>query len=143
VSLFDWRPQFVFEVKNNSIKTDLTIPFSGEYPETLIDLTLGNRLNTLRDALASFLSVPINQIQILAIHAVFQYRNPCNTPLPFDQEKQQALTDVIFYVPSLNKQEIKNKLNANINQFSSRFRLIVNAIDPDPCNNYSCPISKI
>ncbi|CAF5121313.1 unnamed protein product, partial [Rotaria sp. Silwood1] len=52
-----------------------------EYPETLIDPSLGNRLNTLRNALGSFLLVTTDSIIILAIRPVYQYRSLYYPPL--------------------------------------------------------------
>ena len=120
-----------------------TFFITGEYPETLIDPTLGNRLNTLRQALSLFLTISLDQIEILSIRSVSQYRNPDDLPLTFEQAKAQALTDVIFYIPSLTKIQITNKLNSYIQQFVSQFNLIVNAIEPDPCDNYICSIGSI
>ncbi|CAF4431951.1 unnamed protein product, partial [Adineta steineri] len=82
-----------------------------EYPETLIDPSLGNRLGTLRNALASILLVTVDSVKILAIRSVYQYRSPYYPPLPFDQAKAQALTDVMFSVSSLNRYDIENTLN--------------------------------
>jgi hypothetical protein len=108
----------------------------------LIDPSLGNRVNTLRNALASILLVTADSIVILAIRSVNQYRSPYYPPLPFDQAKQNALTDVIFYVASLNRYDIENILNNNLGQFSSRFGIIGNASGPNPCTNYVCPVGK-
>lgn len=116
---------------------------SGEYPETLIDPSLGNRLNTLRNALASFLLVTADSIQILSIRPVYQYRSPYYPPLPFDQAKQQALTDVVFYVSSLNRNDIENTINSNLAQFSSRFGITATASGPNPCSSYVCPMGTI
>ena len=49
---------------------------------------------------------------------------------------------MIFYVPSLDKFEVENKLNENLAQFESRFQIKANASGPNPCNNYVCPTSK-
>lgn len=117
--------------------------FAGEYPETLIDPSLGNRLNTLRNALASILSVGADSIQILSIRPVYQFRSPYFPPLPFDQAKQQALTDVVFYVPSSNRYDIENTINNNLGQFSSRFGINAQASGPNPCSNYVCPSGTI
>ncbi|CAF1556958.1 unnamed protein product, partial [Rotaria sp. Silwood1] len=78
-----------------------------EYSETLIDPSIGNRLSTLRNALASFLLVTTDSIIILAIRPVYQYRSLYCPPLPFNQAKKRALTDVIFYVASLKKMILK------------------------------------
>ena len=59
-----------------------------------------------------------------------------------DQAKQQALTDVVFYVPSLNKFDIENTLNTNLAQFAARYGITANASGPNPCNNYVCPTGK-
>jgi hypothetical protein len=133
----------VTSVDSEYIRQAVTIRIQGEYPETLIDPSLGNRLNILRNALASFLFVTVDSIIILAIRPVYQYRNPYYPPLPYNQAKQQALTDVIFYVASLNKNDIENILNTNLAQFSSHFGIIANACGPNPCNNYICPIDTI
>ena len=126
------------------IKLNLSIElFSGETPETLIDPSLGNRLSTLRNALASILSVTIDSIVILAIRPVFQYRSPYFPPLPFDVAKQQALTDVIFYVPSRSRNNIETTLNTNLAQFSSNYGITANASGPNPCTNYVCPTGII
>ncbi|CAF4401909.1 unnamed protein product, partial [Rotaria magnacalcarata] len=89
--------------------------------DTLIDPSLGNRLNTLRTALETILLVAPNSITILAIRRVFQDRSPYYPPLPLATAKQQALTDVIFYVPSMNKNDIENTLNANLGLFASSY----------------------
>ena len=133
----------VVSVDSESVRQAATIRIQGEYPETLIDPSLGNRLSTLRNALASFLGVTADSIQILAIRPVYQYRSPYFPPLPFDQAKQGALTDVIFYVPSLNRYDIENTINNNLGQFSSRFGIIANASGPNPCSNYVCPLGTI
>ncbi|CAF1399455.1 unnamed protein product [Rotaria sp. Silwood1] len=115
----------------------------GKYPETLVDPSLGNRLNTLRNALASFLLVTVESIVILAIRPVYQYRSPYYPPLSWNEAKQQALTDVIFYVPSLQKNDIENTLNTNLPLFSSRYGIIANASGPNPCTNYVCSTGTI
>ncbi|CAF4308894.1 unnamed protein product, partial [Rotaria sordida] len=98
-----------------------------EYPETLIDPSLGNRLNILHNALASFLLVTTDSIMILAIRPIYQYRSLYYPPLPFNETKKQALTDVIFYVPSLKRNDIENTLNMNLPLFLSRYNVIANA----------------
>jgi hypothetical protein len=133
----------VTSVDSEYVRQAATIRIQGEYPQTLIDPSLGNRLNTLRNALASFLLVTADSIIILAIRPVYQYRNPYFPPLPFDQAKEQALTDVVFYVPSLTKNSIENTLNNNLAQFSSSFGIIANASGPNPCTNYVCLTGKI
>jgi hypothetical protein len=133
----------VTSVDSEYVRQAATIRIQGEYPETLIDPSLGNRLGTLRSALASFLLVTADSITVLAIRSVFQYRSPLYPPLPFDQAKQQALTDVIFYVPSLNKNDIENTLNNNLGLFASRFGITANASGPNPCSNYVCPLGTI
>lgn len=133
----------VSSVDTEFIRQAATIRIQGEYPETLINPSLGNRLNTLRNALASILSVGVDSIQILSIRPVFQYRSPYFPPLPFDQAKQQALTDVVFYVPSSNRYDIENTINSNLGQFSSRFGITANASGPNPCSNYVCPLGTI
>ncbi len=120
-----------------------SIHFLGEYPSTLIDPSLGNRLGTLRTALASFLLVTVDSIIVLAIRPVYQYRSPYYTPLPIAQAKQQALTDVVFYVPSLNRYDIENTLNNNLALFSSRYGITANASGPNPCTNYVCLAGKL
>jgi len=132
----------VRSVDSEYVRQAATIRIQGEYPETLIDLSLGNRLNTLRIALASFLLVNVDSILILAIRPVDQYQNPYYPPLPFDQAKQRALTDVVFYVSSLNKNDIENTLNNNLAQFLLRFGITANSSGPNPCNNYVCPTGK-
>ena len=133
----------VASVDSEYVRQAATIRVQGEYPETLIDPSLGNRLNTLKTALASILLVTADSIVILAIRPVFQYRSPYFPPLPFDQAKQQALTDVMFYVPALNRYDAENTMNANLAQFSSRFGIIANASGPNPCSNYVCPQGTI
>ncbi|CAF1053785.1 unnamed protein product [Adineta ricciae] len=125
------------------VRQAATIRIQGEYPETLIDPTLGNRLNVLRNALASILFVTADSITILAIRPVFQYRSPYYPPLPFDQAKQQALTDVVFYIPSLAKSDIENSVNTNIARFASLYGIIVSASGPNPCSNYVCSSGTI
>src|SRR5205085_170282 len=103
----------------------------------------GNRLNTLRTALGSFLRVNTDSIIILAIRSVYQYRSPYFPPLPYDQAKQQALTDVIFFVQSKTKNDIEDILDKNLGQFSSQYGIIANSSGPNPCQNYICPIDTI
>ena len=129
----------VSSVDREYVRKAANIRIQGEYPETLIDPSLGNRLNTLLNALASILSVSTNSITILTIRSVNQYRNPYYPPLPYDQAKQQALTDVVFYVSSLEKQSIETTLNTNLALFSSKFGITANASGPNPCLNYFCP----
>ncbi|CAF4121726.1 unnamed protein product, partial [Rotaria sp. Silwood2] len=133
----------VTSVDSEYVRQAATIRIQGEYPETLIDPSLGNRLNTLRNALASFLLVTADSIVILAIRSVYQYRSPYYPPLPFNEAKQQALTDVFFYVPSLKKNDIENTLNTNLPLFSSRYGIIANASGPNPCTNYVCSTGTI
>ncbi|CAF0857241.1 unnamed protein product [Adineta ricciae] len=128
----------VQSVDSEWVRQAATIRIQGEYPETLIDPALGNRLNVLRNALASILLVTADSITILAIRPVFQYRSPYYPPLPFDQAKQQALTDIVFYIPSLAKSDIENSINTNIARFASLYGIIVNASGPNPCSNYAC-----
>ncbi|CAF1538150.1 unnamed protein product, partial [Rotaria sordida] len=130
-------------VDSEFVREAATIRIQGEYPETLIDLSLGNRLNILRNALASFLLVTTDSIIILAIRPVYQYRSLYYPPLPFNQAKKQALTDVIFYVPSLKRNDIENTLNMNLPLFLSRYDIIANASGPNPCTNYICPTNTI
>ncbi len=114
--------------------------FSGEYPETLIDPQFGRPpLDNLRDALASLLSVTRSTIKILARRPVFKYRNPYYSPKPFDIDKNETLTDVIFYIPGSDKFGVECTLNKNLAQFQSRFSINVIAIGPNPCNDYRCP----
>ena len=54
----------------------------------------------------------------------------------------EALTDVVFAVLSREKVELESRLNANLNQFQSRFQIQAVAISPDPCQNYACPIGN-
>lgn len=129
----------VSSVDREYVRKAATIRIQGEYPETLIDLSLGNRLNSLLNALASILSVSTSSITILTIRSVNQYRNPYYPPLPYDQAKQQALTDVVFYVSSLEKQSIETILNTRLALFSSQFGITANASGPNPCLNYFCP----
>ncbi|CAF4274707.1 unnamed protein product, partial [Rotaria sordida] len=56
---------------------------------------------------------------------------------------KQALTDVIFYVPSLKRNDIENTLNMNLPLFLSRYNIIANASGPNPCTNYICPTNTI
>ncbi len=133
----------VTSVDSEYVRQAATIRIQGEYPSTLINPSLGNRLNTLRNALASFLLVNADSIIILAIRSVYQYRSPYFPPLPYIQAKQQALTDVVFYVPSLNRYDIENTLNNNLAQFQTNFGIIANASGPNPCNNYVCPTGTI
>ncbi|CAF1461191.1 unnamed protein product, partial [Rotaria sordida] len=130
-------------VDSEFVREAATIRIQGEYPETLIDPSLGNRLNTLRNALASFLLVTADSITILAIRPVYQYRSLYYPPLPFNEAKKQALTDVIFYVSSLKRNDIENTLNMNLPLFLPRYDIIANASGPNPCTNYICPTNTI
>lgn len=132
----------VTSVDSEFVREAATIRIQGEYPETLIDPAMGNRLQTLRNALASILLVTVDSITILAIRPVFQYRSPYFPPLPYAEAKRQALTDVLFYVPSLTKFNVEETLNANLQTFSNRFGIIANASGPNPCSNYVCPSGK-
>ena len=138
-----WWLSYWISKTNEFLNNLQSILVLGEYPETLIDPTLGNRLNTLRSALASFLLVTVDSIVVLAIRPVFQYRSSYYPPLPLNVAKQQALTDVIFYVPSLNKNDIENTLHANLGSFSSSYGIIAHASGPNPCTNYVCPTGRI
>ena len=133
----------VTSIDSEYVRKAATIRIQGETPETLIDPTLGNRLNVLRNALASILSIGSNTITILAVRPVYQYRSPYFPPLPFAQAKQQALTDVVFSIPSLEKSYIENLVNENLASFSSRFGIIANASGPNPCSGYVCPQGTI
>ncbi|CAF3869414.1 unnamed protein product [Adineta steineri] len=130
----------ITSVDSELVRQAATIRIQGEYPETLIDPSLGNRLGTLRNALASILLVTVDSVKILAIRSVYQYRSPYYPPLPFDQAKAQALTDVMFYVSSLNRYDIENTLNNNLAKFSSSYGITANASGPNPCTNYVCPL---
>ena len=132
----------VTSVDSEYVRQAATIRIQGETPESLIDPALGNRLGTLRSALASFLLVTVDSIRVLAIRPVFQYRSPYYPPLPLDQAKQQALTDVMFYVPSSNRYDIENTLNNNLGQFLTRYGIRASASGPNPCTNYVCPTGK-
>ncbi|CAF3025420.1 unnamed protein product, partial [Rotaria sp. Silwood2] len=90
----------VTSIYGEFVRQAATICVQGEYPETLIDPSIGNRLSILRNALASFLLFTTDSIIILAIRPVYQYRSLYDPSLPFNQAKQRALTDVIFYVAS-------------------------------------------
>ncbi|UJR08758.1 hypothetical protein I4U23_013015 [Adineta vaga] len=133
----------VQSVDTEWVRKAATIRIQGEYPETLIDPTLGNRLNVLRNALASILLVTADSINILAIRPVFRYRSPYYPPLPFDQAKQQALTDVVFYISSLAKSDIENTINTNLARFSSSYGITASASGPNPCTNYVCPADTV
>jgi hypothetical protein len=155
VNMFDKQQQFVFKVmfkKQSALPADellkchsteiISFCFLGEYPRTLLDPSLGNRLGTLRSALASILLVTVDSIVVLAIRPVYQYRSPYYPPLPFAQAKQQALTDVVFYVASLQKSSIETTINNNLGQFAALYGITANASGPNPCNNYVCPTGK-
>ncbi|CAM4780128.1 unnamed protein product [Rotaria magnacalcarata] len=126
-------------INSEHVRQASTIRIQGEYPETLIDPTLGYPLDRLLNALASFLSVNIHSIKILAIRRVFQYHNPYDLPKPFELDKNEILTDVIFYVPAFNQFEVEHILNTNLDLFQSRFKIKAVASGPNPCNNYLCP----
>ncbi|CAF3379935.1 unnamed protein product [Rotaria socialis] len=126
-------------INSEHVRQASTIRIQGEYPETLIDPTLGYPLDRLLNALASFLFVNIHSIKILAIRRVFQYRNPYDLPKPFELDKNETLTDIIFYVPAFNQFEVEHILNANLDLFQSRFKIKAVASGPNPCNNYLCP----
>ncbi|CAF0991670.1 unnamed protein product [Rotaria sp. Silwood1] len=126
-------------INSEYVREASTIRIQGEYPETLIDPTLGYPLNKLQNALVSLLSVTINSIKILAIRPVFQYRSSYYPPKTFELDKNETLIDVIFYVPNFNKFEVEYILNANLNLFESRFKIKAIASGPNPCNNYVCP----
>ncbi|CAF3673561.1 unnamed protein product [Rotaria sordida] len=127
-------------INSEYVRQAATIRIQGEYPETLIDPILGYPLNKLQNALSSLLSVTINSIKILAIRSVYQYRSLYYPPKPFELDKNETLTDVIFYVPIFNKFEIEQILNTNLNLFESRFQIKAIASGPNPCNNYVCPM---
>ena len=133
----------VSSVDREYVRKAATIRIQGEYPETLIDPSLGNRLNTLINALASILSASTSSITILTIRSVYQYRSPYYPPLPYDLAKQQALTDVVFYVSTLEKESIESTLASNLALFSSQFGIIANASGPNPCLNYNCPVDTV
>ncbi|CAF1594015.1 unnamed protein product, partial [Didymodactylos carnosus] len=131
----------VQSVDSEFVRQAATIRIQGEYPESLIDPTFGRRTNKLRSALAQILIVTVDTIQILTIRSApsTQIMNPLLPPLPFDQQKQQALTDVIFYVPNMAKELIENTLNTNLALFLSRYGIRATASGPNPCTNYGCP----
>ncbi|CAF1128287.1 unnamed protein product, partial [Didymodactylos carnosus] len=131
----------VQSVDSEFVRQAATIRIQSEYPESLIDPTFGRRINTLRSALAQILIVTVDTIQILTIRSApsTQIMNPLLPPLPFDQQKQQALTDVIFYVPNMAKELIENTLNTNLALFLSRYGIRATASGPNPCTNYGCP----
>ncbi|CAF4544432.1 unnamed protein product [Rotaria socialis] len=133
----------VTSIDSEFVRQASTIRIQGETPESLIDPTLGNRLGTLLNALASILGVSSNSINILAIRPVLQYRNPIYPPLPFDQAKQAALTDVVFYLTSLTKEAIENTIDNNLSLFSSSFGITATASGPNLCINYVCPFGTI
>lgn len=115
---------------------------TGEYPETLIDPTLNTPLNKLHNALASFLFVNVNSIKILTIRSVYKYRSSYELPKPFKSDKNETLTDIIFYVPSYSKYEVEYIINAKLHLFQSRFQITAVASGPNPCQNYNCPTGK-
>ncbi|CAF3632426.1 unnamed protein product [Rotaria socialis] len=133
----------VTSVDSEYVRQAATIRIQGEYPATLIDPSLGNRMNTLRTALETILLASSNSIIILAIRSVYQYRSPYYPPLPLAVAQQQALTDVIFYVPSMNKNDIENTLNANLGLFASRYGITATASGPNPCSGYVCPTGTV
>ncbi|CAF4265243.1 unnamed protein product [Rotaria magnacalcarata] len=133
----------VRSIDSEFVRQASTIRIQGETPESLIDPTLGNRLSTLLNALASILGVSSNSIIILAIRPVLQYRNPIYPPLPLDQAKQAALTDVVFYLTSLTKEAIENTIDSNLSLFSSSFGITATASGPNLCINYACPFGTI
>jgi hypothetical protein len=57
-------------------------------------------------------------------------------------QKNETLTDVVFYVFNRNKVEVQRELNRNLNQFASNFQIKAIAIEPNLYNNYVCPIGK-
>jgi hypothetical protein len=132
----------VANVDSEFVRQAATIRISGDTPQTLLDPTLGNRLNAFRNALAEFLLVTPASIVVLAIRAVNQYRHPIFAPLPLDQARQQAQTDVVFYVPGQNRYEIENTLNSRLGQFASRYGVTAVASGPNPCTDYRCPTGK-
>ncbi|CAF1025815.1 unnamed protein product [Rotaria sordida] len=133
----------VAEIDIESIREAATIRIQGETPETLVDLSFGNRLDRLREVLASILTVSIDSIRLLTIRSVPQYRHPIYPPLSFDEAKRTALTDVIFSVLSSTRGVIENTVNNNLPQLTSRSGLTVNATGPNPCRNYVCPSGTI
>ncbi|CAF1643326.1 unnamed protein product [Didymodactylos carnosus] len=68
-----------------------------------------------------------------------QTTNSLSPPLAFKEQKQRALTDVIFYVPNMTKESIENKLNTNLGLFSSLYGITATASGPNPCTSYVCP----
>ncbi|CAF2615716.1 unnamed protein product [Rotaria sp. Silwood2] len=133
----------VTKIDIESIREAATIRIQGETPETLVDLSFGNRLGQLREALASILTVSSDSIRLLTIRSVPQYRHPIYPPLSFDEAKRTALTDVIFSVLSSTREVIENTVNNNLPQLASRSGLTVNVTGPNPCRNYVCPSGTI
>lgn len=131
----------VINVESEYIRQATTIRIQGEYPETIIDPAF-NLLNKLRYALASLLSVNSYSIIILSIRPVFQYRSPYDLLQTFDIQKNQALTDVVFYIPGSNKISIERILNENLSKFMTNFQLKVIAVGSKLYNKYICPIGK-
>lgn len=113
--------------------------FLGEYPDSLIDPTLGYPLSKLHIALSSILSIRLHLIKILAIHRVVQHKNPFYPPKPFETDKAEALVDVIFHVTTLDHFEVQNRLNSKLDLFESLFQIKAIAVQPDPCKKYLCP----
>ncbi|CAF0872431.1 unnamed protein product [Adineta steineri] len=133
----------VENIDSEYIREASTIRIQGEYPTTLIDPTLGYRLDKLRQALSSILSVDLSSIIILSLRAVYQYRNPFYPPKPLDIEKAESLTDVTFYVSDSYKYQVEDKLNTNLGKLQSDFQFNATASGPNPCNNYFCPKNTI
>ena len=129
----------VTSIDSEFVRVASTIRIQGETPESLIDPTLGNRLSTLLNALASILAVSSDSITVLAIRPVLQYRNPIYPPLPFDQAKQASLTDVVFHVSTSTQELVENSTNTNLNQFALNFGITATSSGSNTCNNYVCP----
>lgn len=107
----------------------------GEYPETL----LRDRFDHFHQSLASVLQVGRTSIITLTIRSVFRYQPPYDPPKTLEEQKSEALTDVVFYVVNRERFDIQRILKDNLNQFESRFQIKVVDISPNPCQDYGCP----
>lgn len=100
---------------------------------------LSDRFDYFHQSLASLLQIGRSSIITLTIRSVFRYQPPYDPPKTLEEQKAEALTDVVFYVVDRERFEIQRILKDNLNQFQSRFQINVIDISPNPCIGYSCP----
>ncbi|UJR37810.1 hypothetical protein I4U23_030500 [Adineta vaga] len=127
-------------VKSEKVQEAATIRIKGKDPEELI---VPSNQNSLYHALASILRVNRYFIQIFSIRSVFQYQSPFVIPKPIEEQKANALIDVVFYVRGWNKVDVEKKLHENLAKFQTDYNIEVVASGPNPCHNYHCVSNTI